>query len=148
MTKKKRRNLTILVSLIIGIMLGYGSFHGKTITVAEETQTDTKNITPAEAFELIKKNSTNQNFVILDVRTPEEFDEESIENAININYYDDDFRAELNKLDKNKTYLVHCKSGRRSAMALDVMEELNFKVVYNMLGGIAGWKQEGLPTVK
>jgi len=82
------------------------------------------------------------------VRTPEEFADGHIENAINLDYYSETFGDELNKLDKNKTYLVYCRSGRRSRNALDIMEELNFREAYNMSGGIIEWKAEGLPTTK
>jgi len=54
----------------------------------------------------------------------------------------------LNNLDKNKTYLIYCRSGARSGSALDIMAELNFREVYNILGGINQWKAEGFPTVK
>jgi len=82
------------------------------------------------------------------VRTREEFTEEYIENATNIDFYSETFRDTLNNLDKNKTYLIYCQVGGRSGSALDIMAELNFKDVYNILGGTNQWKAEGLPTVK
>jgi len=72
----------------------------------------------------------------------------SLQNAINLDYYSETFRNELNQLDKNKTYLIYCRSGSRSGRALDIMTELNFREVYNMLGGIIDWKADGLPTIK
>jgi len=51
-------------------------------------------------------------------------------------------------LNKNKIYLIYCRSGRRSENALNMMKELDFREVYNMLGGINSWKAEGLPTTK
>jgi len=82
------------------------------------------------------------------VRTLAEFVEEHIENATNIDFYSEAFRDMLNNLDKNKTYLVYCRVGGRSGSALDIMAELNFREVYNILGGINQWKAEGLPTAK
>jgi rhodanese-related sulfurtransferase len=105
-------------------------------------------ITPGEAFELIQKNKDNPNFVILDVRTPKEFAEGHIKEAINLDYYSETFKEELNKLDKNKTYLIHCRSGNRSGKTLSIMKGLNFREVYDMLGGMNEWKAEGLPTTK
>ena len=107
-----------------------------------------KNINPQEAFTLIEDNKTDPDFVILDVRTKEEVDAGYIENAINIDFYSDTFREELNKLDKDKKYLIYCRSGNRSGQALAIMKELNFKEVYNMVGGIDEWQAERLPTVK
>lgn len=107
-----------------------------------------EDVTPEEAYALIQDNKDNQNFVIIDVRTPEEYARGYIEEAINLDYYSETFRDKLNRLDKNKTYLIYCQSGRRSGMALNLMEELGFREVYNMLGGFAQWESGGLPTVK
>jgi rhodanese-related sulfurtransferase len=82
------------------------------------------------------------------VRTPDEFAEEHIENATNIDFYSETFRDMLNTLDKNKTYLIYCRSGARSGSTLDIMAELNFEEVYNMSGGMIEWNAEGLPTTK
>ncbi len=106
------------------------------------------NLTVEEAFELIKKNYGNESFVILDVRTPEEFAEGHIKGAINIDFYSPDFKRKLNELDRNKTYLVYCRTGHRSSIAAQMMVELGFKHVYNMNGGILEWKDRGYPVVK
>jgi len=137
------KNLMIslfLGALIVGIVL-------TGVYIKTETQV-IENITPIEAYNLIQENKDNPNFVILDVRTPEEFLGEYIENAVNLDYNSDTFRNDLDKLDKNKTYLVHCKAGGRSEDALNIMKELDFREVYNMLGGISKWKSEELPTTK
>jgi len=107
-----------------------------------------ENIPPQEALNLIQENQDNAAFVIIDVRTPEEFTVEHIENAINIDFNSENFGDELNKLDKDKTYLIYCRSGNRSGKALEIMEELDFREVYNMSSGIIEWKAEGLPTIK
>jgi rhodanese-related sulfurtransferase len=105
-------------------------------------------INTEQALTLIQDNQDNPDFVILDVRTPAEFDSGHIENAINLDYNSETFSDELNNLDKDKTYLVYCGVGRRSAGARDIMKELNFMTAYNMLGGINQWKQDGLPTTE
>jgi DNA phosphorothioation-dependent restriction protein DptG len=106
-----------------------------------------ENITAEEAFDLIQANKDNPDFVILDVRTPEEFASGHIENAINLDFLSETFREDLDQLDKSKTYLMHCRSGARSAQALSVMEELGFLEVHHMADGILGWEAEGFPTV-
>lgn len=83
-------------------------------------------IKPEEAFELIIANKNTDNFVILDVRTPEEYDETRIENSNNINFNSKTFQLEIEKLDKNKKYLVYCHSGRRSSNAIKIMEKSGF----------------------
>jgi len=138
-----------LGALIIGVSLTSGCIQTETNTAKSETQIQIiENITPKEAYILIQENKDNPNFLILDVRTPEEFLGEYIENAVNLDYYSDTFRSDLDKLDKNKTFLIYCRSGRRSENALNIMKELDFREVYNMLGGIIKWKSEGLPTTK
>ncbi|MBA7649849.1 Thiosulfate sulfurtransferase GlpE [subsurface metagenome] len=136
-----RKNLLLSVltgALVIGVVLTGG---------CTPTQI-AKDITPQAAFTLIQENQNNPDFVILDVRTPEEFADGHIENTINIDFYSDTFQDELDNLDKNKTYLIYCRSGGRSGKALNIMAELNFKEVYNVSGGVIAWKAEELPTTK
>ncbi|MBA7687203.1 Thiosulfate sulfurtransferase GlpE [subsurface metagenome] len=140
MNLKNLMVLALSVLLVIGVTLTGGCVRDETATIED--------ITPQEAFTLIQNNQNNPDFVIIDVRTLAEFVEEHIENATNIDFYSEAFRDMLNNLDKNKTYLVYCRVGGRSGSALDIMAELNFREVYNILGGINQWKAEGLPTAK
>ncbi len=147
MMKKKETYPLFLAFMIMALLaLGKASI-AETDTPKEETQV-IKNISPQEAHVLIEKNKKNPDFVILDVRTPEEFSEGHIENAVNLDFYSDNFKEDLGKLDKNKTYLTHCRSGSRSAKTLNLMKELGFKEAYNITGGIVQWENEGLPTTK
>lgn len=86
--------------------------------------------------------------IVLDVRTPEEFSAEHLQNAININYYDSTFQTQLGNLDKSKTYLVYCRSGHRSSEAMDAMEQMGFENVLNLEGGIIAWKEAKLPVTQ
>ncbi|MFC1899310.1 rhodanese-like domain-containing protein [Chloroflexota bacterium] len=106
-----------------------------------------KDIMPASALELIEENHGNPDFVILDVRTEEEFTQGYIEGVINIDFYSETFQDELDSLDKDKKYLVYCQSANRSGNAIKIMEELGFHEVYNMLGGIALWQAQNYPVV-
>ncbi len=140
MSLKDLMVLALSVLLVIGVTLTGGCVRDETATIED--------ITSQEAFTLIQNNQNDPDFVIIDVRTPEEFVAEHIENATNIDFYSEAFRDTLNTLDKNKTYLIYCRSGGRSGSALDIMAELNFKKVYNVSGGIIAWNAEGFPTVK
>ncbi len=144
MSLKNLMMLVLSVSLVAGVVLTGGCVRGEIETLAQIIE----NITPQEAFTLIQDNQNNPNFVIIDVRTPEEVADGYIENAVNIDFYSETFRDEINRLDKDKTYLIYCRSGNRSVKALNIMEELNFQEVYNMSGGIIKWKAEGLPTTE
>ncbi len=106
-----------------------------------------KKITPSEANELIKKNKSNPDLIILDVRTRKEFGEEHIENAKNLDFYSKSFKQNLKEFDKDKTYIIHCRSGARSSKTLIIMQDLGFNEVFDM-GGIIQWKKQGFGTVK
>ena len=112
-----------------------------------KTKAIIKDISPSEAYQLVQENAENDDFIIIDVRTPSEYKEGHIKNAININYYDDNFQSKLSKRNKSKTYLIYCKMGGRSGNALAIMEEIGFQRVYNLSSGIAGWAAEGYQTV-
>lgn len=107
-----------------------------------------KNVDPPEAFSLIEENKGNPGFVILDVRTPEEFSRGRIEGAVNLDYYSEYFREELDRLDKNKTYVIYCRTGMRSGHVFEMMKEMGFKAVYQISGGIERWLADDLPVVR
>lgn len=81
--------------------------------------------------------------IVLDVRTEEEFESGFIPNAINIDIrMGAGFIDELNKLDKTVPYYVYCRSGARSAQAVQIMQDMGFVFSYNLLGGILAWEGE------
>lgn len=85
----------------------------------------------------------DNNAVILDVRTKNEWEEGIIPNAINIDIYKGQgFIYEVDALDKSKNYYVYCKAGGRSAQACSIMNQLGFENTYNLLGGMMEWKGE------
>jgi rhodanese-related sulfurtransferase len=94
-----------------------------------------KNITPTDASKLIEKYKDDPNFIIIDVRTPNEFSDEHIENAKNIDFLSTDFEKQLEKMDKEKKCIVYCASGHRGAKAMKKMKNLGFMEVYNIEGG-------------
>jgi rhodanese-related sulfurtransferase len=86
--------------------------------------------------------------VVLDVRTPEEFAEGYIPNAVNLDFYEPDFKTKLSSLNKEQTYFVYCKAGIRSASTTDLMRKEGFKNVVDLEGGITAWQEAKLPIVK
>lgn len=91
------------------------------------------------------KKADNRNTVILDVRTPEEYQGGHIKNAVLMDFNGGVFDTAFTKLDQSKTYLVYCKSGKRSDKAATKMKEAGFSKVYQLKGGITSWTGE---TVK
>lgn len=77
---------------------------------------------------------------LIDVRSPEEFAEGHIPNAVNININGDNFEEETAKLDKEKPVMVYCKMGGRSAKAAANLKAQGFKSITDLDGGITSWK--------
>jgi rhodanese-related sulfurtransferase len=98
-----------------------------------------------EAHALIETRGDDPSFVILDVRTRDEYVAGHIEGAINLDYYDPSFAAAVGALDPGDTYLVYCRSGVRSAAAIDIMVKKGFSDLYNLEGGTVAWTAAGYP---
>ncbi len=141
------RNLVVIlsISLVIGVVLVGGC------TPKQETQTQIiENVTPEEASILIQENRANADFIIIDFRSPSEFAELHIENAILIDfsrYSSTSLGTQLDTLNKDRIYLIYSSSGNRSRMSLAVMKGLKFLEIYHLPGGIIAWNAEGLPVV-
>lgn len=101
-------------------------------------------VSPQEMKQFIDMNQVQ----LIDVRTPEEYEAGHLINSENLNFFDETFEAELDKLDKNAPVCVYCKSGGRSAKAAEILKKKGFKAIYNLDGGIMGWEKEGLPIDK
>ena len=98
------------------------------------------NLTQQQWNDLLKN---DDNAVVLDVRTPEEFNSGKIPNALNIDIYKGQgFIYMVDELDKSKNFYVYCRSGARSAQACSVMNQMGIKNAYNLLGGIMAWRGE------
>ena len=102
-------------------------------------ETKFENIKAIEATKMIEK---NPDMMVLDIRTPEEFASGHIPASINIDYKAENFESELKKLDRSKSYLMHCRSGRRSTAALDIFSKLGFDHIIHIDDGILGWNKE------
>ncbi|MBT8246314.1 MAG: rhodanese-like domain-containing protein [Acidimicrobiia bacterium] len=83
--------------------------------------------------------------VLLDVRTPEEFNEVRVPGSINVDFYAADFASQLDTLSKDVPYVVYCRSGNRSSQTMDIMRDLGFTEVWDVDGGIISWNEAGLP---
>jgi rhodanese-related sulfurtransferase len=153
--KKKRPGIltsVIILAAVIGIA---GINHWQNNSTAQISSPATaptshifQQISPEEANKLIQQHREDPNFIILDVRTPGEFQSGHVNDAINIDFYSKTFRDKLNKLNKDNIYLIYCRSGNRSNKTLDMMKSLRFTHAYNMVGGITRWIAQELPVVK
>jgi len=140
----KKLGVLALVGVLLLAVFVYPSLSGQSGEIITDSNTQIiRDISPGETNRLIQENTGNQDFVIVDIRTPEEYNSGYIEGAINLDFYSQTFKEELENLDKDKTYLIYCRSGRRSGLALSTMKKLGFNEAYNMLGGIIQWSEEG-----
>ena len=79
---------------------------------------------------------------LVDVRTPSEYNEGHVPNAQNIDFWGEDFDAEIEELDKTKPIIVYCKSGGRSAKCASKLAAKGFEKIYDLKGGFSQWKLE------
>ncbi len=138
----KKRLFSIAV-IIIFVTL---SILSGTLFAQPEKESDIKIISVQEANKLIEKNNENSEFIILDVRTSEEYSDGHIPDSLNIDYKSPNFKEQASKLEKEKIYLTYCHSGRRSAKSAEIMKEFGFENIYMIDGGIVAWENAGLPT--
>ena len=80
----------------------------------------------------IKTINNSTNLIMLDVRTAEEYSTGNIPNSINVDVLSPDFKSKIDLLDKNKEYLVYCRSGNRAAIASSIMATNGFIKIYNL----------------
>lgn len=98
-------------------------------------------ISPAEVYDII---INDEDYIILDVRTQDEYNEGHIDKALLIPV--DDLEKVLDNLPEDKPIIVYCRSGARSRRAAEILVNNGFTQVYDM-GGILGWEEEGFPVV-
>ena len=127
----------ILLSLLTAISFG---------TTGCSAQSNSIDTLAPQAF--IKQAKADTTAFILDVRTPEEYKEEHLAGAQQLDFLNSEaFDAGIKLLDKSHTYYVYCRSGKRSHHACMKMQKQGLKV-FDMEGGILNWKKLGMPTTK
>ena len=131
----KSRTKTLIAALTLGAVVLAGC---SSSSAALET------VSPDTAAAIIAEDSSE---IILDIRTPEEFNQGIIEGAINIDFYEPTFSTDLDALDKDAHYVVYCRSDNRSGQAMSTFADLGFTNVTEIDGGIVNWYEEGLPVV-
>ncbi|MEH6704271.1 MAG: rhodanese-like domain-containing protein [Galbibacter orientalis] len=89
------------------------------------------------------KEVASEGFVLIDVRTPEEYAQGFIDGAINMDMKNESFVSNIQQIDKNKKVYLYCKAGGRSAKASKVLDSLGYKNIINLEGGFDAWKEAG-----
>lgn len=94
------------------------------------------------------ENSISNDVQLLDVRTPEEYQQGHLENAMLANWNDKtEFMRRISAMDKNEPVYIYCLSGGRSAAAKKALEEEGFAKVVELKGGITAWRQADKPEI-
>ena len=105
-------------------------------------------VSAKEAADLIEMHRGNSEFVILDIRTPAEYNSGHLANSVLIDFYSSTFADQLSQLDKEKAYLIYCRTGNRSSKSMEIFNKLKFQNIYHMASGIRGWAARGFSIVK
>ena len=125
-----KKVLFLLIAVILLTACGY--------TEENDREAVYMNITAEEARQIM---DSEEGYVILDVRTQEEYDQGHIPGAILIPNTEIEARAEQELPDKDQLILVYCRSGRRSKLAADILVSLRYTDIREF-GGIIDWPYE------
>ncbi len=129
------KKISILLSVVIGLTL---------LNCKQSTAQQSTLLEPQEFKEFLSVNDV----LLVDVRTPKEFNSGHIKNAININFLSAEFEKEIKKLDTTKTLVIYCRSGNRSGKSASIFVKVGFDQLYDLKGGVLKWQKNGLKLVK
>jgi len=144
MNKYLLLGLSVLVILLIGAIF----------FVSNMENSNTNVLGAVSAFSDLSPDQFNQalnsgKYTLIDVRTIDEYNAGHIKNAKQSDFYQTQaFSNYLDSLNKNANYLIYCRTGHRSASAMQIMQQKGFASVYDMAGGYNAWVANGLPVEK
>jgi len=116
--------------------------------MAQSSSADAANVNHVDAQQAADLLKADPDIVVLDVRTGWEYRGGHLADAVNINYLSFAFSSKVAELDPDVTYLVHCKSGHRSARSLKILQEAGIKKLIHLDGGIDAWKSAGQTIIE
>ena len=116
--------------------------------MASADMVDEQTISPRHFKALLDRHQGDPDVVLLDVSTPKEFADGHIQGALLLDYHSSDYVERLKALDREKTYLIYCRSGNRSGKSLAIFQKLGFRRAYHMDAGVIGWSRENYPLVR
>ena len=137
-----KRRSSIWLTTVLMLLLG------ASVCMASADKVAIQSISAREFKVLLDRHQGDPDVVLLDVRTPKEFQDGHIDGAILLDYYSSDYVERLKALDREKTYLIYCRSGNRSGKSLAIFEKLGFRRAYHMETGVIGWSREKYPLVQ
>lgn len=121
------KNIKTIICLFLSILF-FTSCKSK--QESNQNEESFKNLTVEEVIILLE---ANPDIIVIDVRTPDEIAQTgAIENSINIDFKASDFKEKISVLEKDKEYILFCKSGNRSGQASKIMAEMGFSNINNL----------------
>lgn len=139
-----KRWMTMLFLILLSLSMGAHATEAPSVETVLAPETAIYHKISAEEAKLMMAES--EAYVLLDVRTDEEFAENRLDGAILIPDYEVEIRAESELTDKDALILIYCRSGRRSALAANVLVGMGYTQVYDF-GGIIDWPYETVSGV-
>lgn len=138
---------TFFIVIMVFVSYTLGTNHGKLMYAnAQVEQGEYQPFTSLPVDDFAEAASSGE-YSIIDIRTLEEYQQGYIPSAVQIDYYQTTaFLNYLDSLDKNKKYLIYCRSGNRTAQALQIMKERGFRNVWDLSNGINMWKASNYPV--
>ena len=125
---------------ILGLfLLSFMLIACETKTEQATTQESTVIYEKVDAASFKSAFETDANKIILDVRTPREFNSGAVPNSINIDYLAGGFEQAVESLDKDKTIYIYCQGGVRSSKAAKVMQEKGFDHIIELENGFSSY---------
>lgn len=143
MTSYRVSGTIFIASFIIFLSACKPSATGDTVSETSGAAAEPYKEAPMLDVATFDKGIQKSKSVVLDVRMPQEFEQGHIEGAININFFDPNFKYQLLELEKNKKYYVYCKNDARSERAAEFMLKNDYPEVYVLDGGYDAWQEAG-----
>jgi rhodanese-related sulfurtransferase len=134
-----------LVRVLVSVLLATSLAASPSVLAAGSESVATTTIEVNAALDYV---ATHEDAIVIDVRTPAEYEMSHITDSVNVNVQDESFAEMAAALDPEKTYIVHCTKNPadgRSSRALETLRELGFRNLYSLEGGYVAWKEAELP---
>jgi len=139
-----KKRIFLIYALLVGVFVMTACNHSNNTETDDSSAKDAVSV--EEAFNIIKENESNSQFVLLDVRTKAEYNEGHLKNATQNDFFAPDFYNWLLNLEKEKRYLIYCRTDNRAQKVFNRLKSAKFKHIQYIKGGFTAWANSGYPV--
>lgn len=140
---------TLTALFLLGTMFMGCSPKAQTADTAKSGQTSVQaNVIVLTSPADFKKQVEGKKVQLVDIRTPQEYNQGHMEGALNYNYYKPSFMQQMSSLDKSKPVYIYCRSGNRTDSAAKKLKRAGFTKVYDLNGGVNNWMRSGFKLMR